>query len=123
MLIHHEGCKLASTWYTKATDTGLMINFLALPPMRYKRSAISGMIHCIYRACSTWKAFHDSLEKAEVILLKNQYPEEFFEPLIKKVLNSIIVNPIRRRMNQIGKSSFFNIAEKCQKNSKHHFYD
>ena len=106
MLIHREGCKLSSTWYTKATDTGLMMNFLALSPMRYKRSAISGMIHRIFRACSTWKAFHDSLKKAKVILLNNQYPESFFEPLIKKVLNSIIVKPDKEK-DESDRKKFF----------------
>ena len=71
-----------------------MMNFLALSPMRYKRSAISGMIRHIFTACSAWKAFHDSLEKAKVFLSNNQNPESpesFFEPLIKKFLNSMIV--------------------------------
>ncbi|XP_066915088.1 uncharacterized protein [Clytia hemisphaerica] len=37
MLIQRNARKLSSTWYTKRTDTGLMMNFLALAPVRYKK--------------------------------------------------------------------------------------
>ena len=33
-----ESGKLESTWYSKPTDTGLIMNFHALAPKRYKRS-------------------------------------------------------------------------------------
>ena len=36
MKISRKDGKLTSTWYTKATDTGLTINYHALAPLRYK---------------------------------------------------------------------------------------
>ena len=72
MLITRTNGKLASTWYTKPTDTGLTMNYLSLAPNRYKRSVVSGMVHRILRAYSTWKAVHQSLEKAKLILENNQ---------------------------------------------------
>ena len=66
--------EVASTWHIKATDTGLTINYHALAPLKYKRSAICGLVHSIHRACSTWKNFHKSLIKAKMILENNQYP-------------------------------------------------
>ena len=50
--------------------------------------------------------FHDSLEKTKVNLLNNQYPESFFEPLIKKVLNSIIVKPDKEK-DESDRKKFF----------------
>ena len=48
---HHEST-LSSTWYCKPTDTGLILNFHAMAPKRYKRSVIQGFVYQIYRACS-----------------------------------------------------------------------
>ena len=82
--------EVASTWHTKATDTGLTINYHALAPLKYKRSAICGLVHSIHRACSTWKNFHKSLIKAKMILENNQYPPSFYKPIIKRTLNKIM---------------------------------
>ena len=65
------------------------MNHHALAPMKYKKSVIIGMIHRIFRACSTYKHFHESLQKARDILLKNQYPESVIDRLIKDTLNKI----------------------------------
>ena len=90
-IIHnHETGELASTWYRKPTDTGLIMNYHALAPKRYKRLVVSGFVHRIYRACSSWALFHDSLEVAKRILEKNQYPPAFYEPIIKQSLDSLV---------------------------------
>ena len=51
---------------------------------------VSGFVHRIYRACSSWQAFHSSMEKAIKILEQNQYPSDFYNPIIKSTLNKII---------------------------------
>ena len=66
------------------------MNYHALAPKRYKRSVVSGFVHRIYRACSTWENFHTSLTKAKLILEKNQYPPTFYEPLVRQTLNDIL---------------------------------
>ena len=81
---------LSSTWYTKPTDTGLIMNYHALAPKRYKRSVVSGFVHRLHRACSSWKNFHESLTKAKHILERNQYPPSFYEPIIRQTLDSIL---------------------------------
>ena len=75
---------LESTWYTKPTDTGLKMNFHALAPLKYKRSAVIGMVHRIFRACSTKRNFDESLNRARTILAKNQYPKSFVESIISE---------------------------------------
>ena len=89
MKIQHLGKKFSSTWYSKATDTGLTMSFHALAPTKYKRSVVVRMVHQIHHTCSTWKNFHESLEKAKVMLRKNQYPPPFYEPVIKRTLTKI----------------------------------
>ena len=82
--------KLSSIWYTKPTDTGLTLNYHALAPTRYKRSVVAGLVHRIYRACSTWSNFHISLQRGKAMLEKNQYPASFYEPIVDKTLSKII---------------------------------
>ena len=90
MLVIRNNQKLTSTWQSKPTDIGLVMNYHALAPKRYKRSVVSGFVHRIYRACSTWKHFHESLRKAKCILEKNQYPPAFYEPIIKQSLENAL---------------------------------
>ena len=92
MKIHHDQNtgKLTSTWYSKPTDTGLIMNYHALAPKRYKRSVVSGFVYRIHRACSSWILFHESLEKAKKILERNQYPPAFYEPIINETISTIM---------------------------------
>ena len=87
---HHEDGTLSSTWYYKPSDTGLIMNFHALAPMRYKRAVVSGFVHRIFRACSSWQLVHESLERAKVILENNQYPPRFYEKIIHDTLTRIV---------------------------------
>ena len=83
--------KISSTWYSKKTDTGLVMNYHSLAPEIYKRSVVCGMVHRIIRACSSWESIHKSLAKAKVILENNQYPASYNDPIIAKCIKSIVV--------------------------------
>ena len=49
-----------------------------------------GFVHRIFRACSTWTHFHESMQKARTILKRNQYPPSFYDPIIWQTLKDII---------------------------------
>ena len=89
MEIIHKDNHLSSTWYVKQTDTGLIMNYHALAPRRYKKSVVQSFVHRIYRCCSSWELVTSSLQRAKVVLEKNQYPEEFYEPIIGETINKI----------------------------------
>ena len=72
--INNVNNKLSSTWFCKPTSTGLIMKYHALAPKCYKRSVVKGFVHKVYRACSSWENFHDSMEKVKMILQRNQYP-------------------------------------------------
>ena len=72
MSIIHSGNNLSSTWFQKMTDTGLTMNNHALAPTKYKNSVVSGLVHRIFRACSSWQHFHESLVKGKSMLVRNQ---------------------------------------------------
>ena len=78
----HTGNRVSTTWYTKPTDTGLILNYHAVAPRRYKRAVVQGFVHRIARACSSWENFHESLCRAKTVLEQNQYSPQFFEPII-----------------------------------------
>ena len=90
MLLMRTDIQIESTWYCKPTDTGLVMNFHAVAPKRYKRGVVSGFVHRIHRACSTWSNFDNSLKKAKAVLEKNQYPPMFYEEVIADALKKIV---------------------------------
>ena len=105
MIHDHSNGKLSSTWYYKPTDTGLILNYHALAPKRYKRSVVSGFVHRIYRACSTWQFIHQSLEKAKRILEMNQYPPTFYDPIIRETLENIITSSVKEKADNSEEQS------------------
>ena len=96
ILIKHSENKLTSSWHCKPTDTGLILNFRAMAPKCYKRSVIQGFVHRVYRSCSSWKKFHESLTKAKRILERNQYPPSFYDPIILDTIEKL-VNPLNNK--------------------------
>ena len=42
-IVHSEN-ELFTTWYSKPTDTGLIMNFHAVAPRRYKRAVVQGFL-------------------------------------------------------------------------------
>ena len=92
LCIVHTGESAHTTWYTKPTDTGLVMNFHAQSPKKYKRAVVQGLVHRIYRACSTWEAFTESILRAKSILERNQYPPEFYDGIISATVEKIIMN-------------------------------
>ena len=90
LCIVHRDNELYTTWYTKPTDTGLIMNFHAVAPRRYKRAVVQGFVHRIFRACSSWEAFHESLTRAKQVLERNQYPPEFYDTIISQTIEKIL---------------------------------
>ena len=91
--IIHTDNHLSSTWYLKPTDTGLIMNFHALAPKRYKKSVVQSFVHRIHRTCSSGENVESSLAKAKEILDNNQYPKSFYDPFITETLEKIRTHP------------------------------
>ena len=112
LIINYQG-NLSSTWYNKPTDTGLIMNFHALAPKKYKWSVVSGFVHRIHRACSTWAHFSKSMEKAKRILEKNQYPPDFYEPIIEKTLQDIFKGKEEATEQQTARAETDQVKTTC----------
>ena len=55
--------KVKCGWYQNPTDTGTILNFRDRLPLQYKRNAIEGTVHRVFRSTSTWEDFDQALEK------------------------------------------------------------
>ena len=104
MIIYNNNGLLSSGWYRKSTDTGLTLNFHSLAPLKYKKSVVIGLVHRIYRTCSSWQLFHKAMEEAQTILLNNQYPLSFVENLINITFNKIITRDVVEE-NEVNEST------------------
>lgn len=47
------------------------------------------MINSIFRACSCYKALHESLQRAKTTLERNQHPKSFVDSIIRDSLNKL----------------------------------
>ena len=56
----------------------------------HKCSVIQGFIYRIYRTCSSWKKFHESLIKAKDISERKQYPPNFYECIISATIQKFV---------------------------------
>ena len=66
-------------------------NLQILAPNRYKRSVVERLVYRVCRAYSHWKYFNASLGKAKDMLERNQYPPQFYDPIIKATIEKLIV--------------------------------
>ena len=80
--IDHEGNSLTTKWYTKPTDTGLVLNFHALAPKRYKRNAINGELHRSKRIASD---YGKEIINIRENFLKADYPIPFINSVINQL--------------------------------------
>ena len=89
---------LHSNWYRKPTDTGLLMNFHAIAPKQHKRAVVNGITHRVFNASSTWERFDDGLNQAKDILENNQFPPNFYNPIIENAINKLTttVEPTER---------------------------
>ena len=74
-IIQKRDGSLESEWFTKPTDTGIIMNWYAIAPLRYKKNLISGFVNRIWSATTSYDAFVRGCEKAKIILTNNQYPK------------------------------------------------
>ena len=51
---------------------------------------MEGFVHRVYRACSSWENFHDTVEKVKMILQQNQYPQDFYDPIISNTIEKLL---------------------------------
>ena len=97
LCINHVNDTLSSTWYCKPTHIGQIMNYHILAPKCYKRSVVAGFVFRVYRACSSWENIHDSVEKVKMILQRNQYPQNFYDPVISNTIEKLVFPKVNQK--------------------------
>ena len=88
-LIQKVDGSVESEWFTKPTDTGIVMNWNSIAPLKYKRNLVSGFVNRIWSATTTYDAFMRGCEKAKVILSKNQFPKSWIDFNFYKVFEMV----------------------------------
>ena len=104
-ILRHQD-SLKTKWFTKPTDTGLMLNFHSLAPTQYKRNVEEGTIHRINHTTTDWIAFHDGVAKAQLTFEQNGYPPQFYGNIVRDTINKNrnVASPINRQDTGEGKA-------------------
>ena len=78
-LIQKTDGAVESEWYTKPTDTGIIMNWYAIAPLRYKTNLVMGFVNRIWSATTNYESFDRGCKKAKVVLIRNQYPKSWVD--------------------------------------------
>ena len=79
---------LSTDVYRKSTFTGLGLNFNSFVPLLFKINSIKTLLHRAYNICSTWKKFHDEVERLRKYFHMNSYPRDLLDKHIKRFISS-----------------------------------
>ena len=79
-----------TSWYTKKTDTGVLLNYNACCPRVYKSGINIGAVHRIFNTTNTWAAFTDGIDALQRMLRDNQYPVGMVRQLTNSALSNIL---------------------------------
>ena len=81
------GC---DTWvFRKETHTGVLLNFDAVTPPRWKSGLILCLLNRAHRICSSLELFKLEVDKLKNMFIKNAYPASFFDKTYKRFLDKI----------------------------------
>ena len=74
--------------FRKSTYTGLILNFSAVCPPKWKYGLVQCFLHRAYMISSNWSIFSQEIEFLKTVFVKNGYPVDFFYSCVNKFLNN-----------------------------------
>ena len=75
------------TVYRKPTNTGVVLNFKATAPRKWKRSLIKCFLTRAMKICSSWESFNSEVDVIKDLLNKNCYPSTLIEKNITEFID------------------------------------
>lgn len=70
---------IENSWFTKLSNTGIIINWYAIVPLGYKTNLVTGFVNRILSATISYKVFMRGCETSNVILAKYVCPTNWIE--------------------------------------------
>ena len=74
---------VSTTVFRKKTDTGVVLNYTAIAPSKWKKSLVKCFLHRAHLVCSDIYSRNEEINKLREVFKKNNYPDEFFERELK----------------------------------------
>ena len=88
VLVIREGNNIKTNWYNKSTSSGQLLNFNSHHPLNYKINVINNLVD--KGITLAHKTFHtENINKIKTTLIKNNYPIDFINHVIKKRLKHL----------------------------------
>ena len=72
----------------KKTHTGVLLNYTAIAPSKWKFGLIICLLNRIWGICSDNNYFQQEVEKLKTMFLKNGYPVKFFNSAFEQFQKS-----------------------------------
>ena len=83
-----DGDGIITNVFRKPTYTGLLLNYNALCPQKWKIGLINCMIHCAYTVCCNWTFFSTEIDTLKDFFKSNGYPVNIFSSCVNRFVNS-----------------------------------
>ena len=93
ILIIRENGRFKTEIYRKPTDTGLMLNYLAIAPQLFKRNLVIGEAIRVTKRCSDFADKNRALITLRERLKKNQYPSRFVDRCFREAMCPVAEDP------------------------------
>ena len=77
--------------YRKPTFSGVYTNFKSFISINYKKSLISSILFRVFHICYNYESIIDEIEKLKKIWIRNGYPLNLIEKIIKQFFNKLFV--------------------------------
>ena len=102
-----DGVDFKSCIFRKKTHTGVLMNFFANVPSKWKTSLISCLLNRAKCVCSSESYFNMEVANLRKLFCRNSYPISFFNRVLQRFLNKQLV-PVLDNNSDAGsdKSSF-----------------
>ena len=84
---------LSTSVYRKPTFMGLFTNFDSFIPISYKKGLICTLLFRYFNITASYAIFHAEVEKFKKIMILNDYPENFFDRIVRSFFNKIFEKP------------------------------
>ena len=82
-----DGC-FTSKVFRKRTYTGLILNFSAVCPQKWKFGLIQCLLHRAYTMSNSWLTFSQEVDFLKSVFSQNGYPEDLFTSYLRRVMNN-----------------------------------
>ena len=108
-LPNNENETFCSQVYRKPTYTGLLLNFTAICPAKWKFGLIRCLLHRAYMISSDWYTMHKEFQFLRDLFIRNGYPEKLFSSCLQRFLSEKFATTTETKVREESVETVFSI--------------